>query len=133
MAKKTISQMRNEVRENLMKKIMEFLEKEGYEVLPYKGNAFSVPDVLENGDEIFQQMTFSIPTGARDGSQFDGYEAHEDYLLSLEEKRIKEKAAAAKKEKEQAERKAKQENAKRKKEENRLAREARKEGGMVAE
>ena len=118
MPKKTPSQMRTETRDNFMKELMELIQTyKGDDTLPYKGNAFSVPQVLENGDETYVQVTVSIPTGTRDGTQFNGYEEHEDFLKRQEEKRIAAEERAAEKAKQTAEKKAKQEAAKKKREE----------------
>lgn len=134
MPKKTVAQMRTEARENFMKEVMELLQTHKEDItLQYKGNAFSVPRVLENGDEIYIQLAISIPTGTRDGDQFDGYKAHEDYLLDQEAKREAAEERAAKKAKENAERKAKQEAAKAKREAERAEKEARREGGTASE
>lgn len=130
MAKKTVSQMRTEARDNFMKELMELIQKyKGDDTLIYKGNAFCVPGVLENGDEIYRQVTVSIPTGTRDGKQFDGYEEHENYMLEQEEKRIAAEERAAEKAKQAAERKAKQEAARKKREAEEAAKKAKREGG----
>lgn len=132
MPKKTVSQMRTETRDNFMKEIMGLLQThKGDDTLPYKGNAFSVPRTLENGDEIYVQVTISIPTGTRDGKQFDGYEEHENYMLEQEEKRIAAEERAAEKAKQTAERKAKQEAAKKKREEAEAAKKAKREEKAV--
>lgn len=132
MAKKTVPQMRTETRDGFMKELMNLLqEQNGDDTLPYKGNAFSVPRTLENGDEIYVQVTVSIPTGTRDGKQFDGYEEHENYMLEQEEKRIAAEERAAEKAKQTAERKAKQEAAKKKREEAEAAKKARREEKAV--
>jgi len=116
--------MRTETRDNFMKEVMELLQiHKGDDTLPYKGNAFSVPRTLENGDEIYVQLTISIPTGTRDGKQFDGYEEHENYMLEQEEKRIAAEERAAEK--------AKQEAARKKREEAEAAKKARREEKAV--
>lgn len=127
--KKTVSQMRTEAREAFMKKIMEFFESNGDEALVYKGNAFCVPGVLENGDEVYYQVVISLPTGTRDGNQFNGHEEHADYMAKLEEKKIEAEAKAAEKAKIAAERKAKQEAARKKREAEEAAKKAKREGG----
>lgn len=132
MAKKTVSQMRTETRDNFMKELMELIQTyRGDDTLPYKGNAFSVPQVLENGDETYVQITVSIPTGTRDGTQFNGYEEHEAFLEKQEYKRIAAEERAAEKAKQTAERKAKQEAARKKREEAEAAKKARREEKAV--
>lgn len=129
MAKKTVSQMRTEAREAFMKEIMEYFESKGDEALIYKGNGFSVPRVLENGDEVYFQVVTSLPTGSRDGKQFDGHEEHANYMIELEEKKAEAEAKAAEKAKIAAERKAKQEAARKKREAEEAAKKAKREGG----
>ena len=132
MPKKTVSQMRTETRDNFMKELMELIQTyRGDDTLPYKGNAFSVPQVLENGDETYVQITVSIPTGTRDGTQFNGYEEHEAFLEKQEYKRIAAEERAAEKAKQTAERKAKQEAARKKREEAEAAKKARREEKAV--
>ncbi len=134
MPKKTVSQMRTEARDSFMKEVMELIQThKGDPTLPYKGNAFSVPRVLENGDEIYVQVTISIPTGTRDGKQFDGYKENENYIFEQEQKRIEAEERAADKAKQTAERKAKQEAARKKREEAEAAKKARREGGTAVE
>lgn len=132
MAKKTVPQMRTETRDSFMKELMNLLqEQKGDDTLPYKGNAFSVPRTLENGDEIYVQVTVSIPTGTRDGKQFDGYEEHENYMLEQEEKRIAAEEREAEKQKRNAEKRAKQEQARKKREEAEAIKKARREEKAV--
>ena len=132
MPKKTVSQMRTETRDNFMKELMELIQTyRGDDTLPYKGNAFSVPQVLENGDETYVQVTVSIPTGTRDGMQFNGYEEHEAFLEKQEYKRIAAEERAAENAKKAAERKAKQEAARKKREEAEAIKKARREEKAV--
>ena len=132
MPKKTVSQMRTETRDSFMKELMELIQTyRGDDTLLYKGNAFSVPQVLENGDETYVQVTVSIPTGTRDGAQFNGYEEHEAFLEKQEYKRIAAEERAAEKAKQTAERKAKQEAARKKREEAEAAKKARREEKAV--
>lgn len=127
MAKKSVSQMRTEAREAFMKEIMDYFVSKGDEPLIYKGNGFSVPRVLENGDEVYFQVVTSLPTGTRDGKQFDGYEEHKSYLLEQKRKEAEAEARAAEKAKEAAERKAKQEAARKKREAEEAAKKAKRE------
>lgn len=127
MAKKSVSQMRTEAREAFMKEIMEYFESKGDEALIYKGNGFSVPRVLENGDEVYFQVVTSLPTGTRQGKQFNGHDENIAYLLDLEVKRAEAEAKAAEKAKDAAEKKAKQEAARKKREAEEAAKKAKRE------
>ena len=125
MAKKTVAQLRTEARDAMMKRIMQYLINEGDDAMQYDGNAFCVPLVYEDGTEAWAQIKVSIPTGTRDGKQFDGYEEHENFLMEQEEKRIAAEERAAEK--------AKQEAAKKKREEAEAERKAKREGRMAVE
>ena len=133
MAKKTVAQLRTEARDAMMKRIMQYLINEGDDAMQYDGNAFCVPLVYEDGTEAWAQIKVSIPTGTRDGKQFDGYEEHENFLMEQEEKRIAAEERAAEKAKQTAEKKAKQEAAKKKREEAEAERKAKREGRMAVE
>lgn len=121
MAKKTSGQMKTEDRNVVMKMLMDFLTEKGEEPLSYKNNAFSIPRVLEDGTETFAQITISY---AREESQFDGYEAHENFELDKKVKAEKAKDAAKQRAEEAAKKKAKTEEIKRKKAAEQAAKEA---------
>lgn len=133
MAKKTISQLRTEARNRELMRLMEFVRNDGEDASQYDGNAFSYPIVYEDGTESWVQVKISIPTGTRDGKQFDGYEEHENFVMEQEEKRIAAEERAAEKAKQTAEKKAKQEAARKKREAEETAKKAKREGGTVAE
>ena len=71
MAKKTVSQLRTEARNRELMRLMEFVRNDGEDASQYDGNAFSYPIVYEDGTESWVQVKISIPTGTRDGKQFD--------------------------------------------------------------
>lgn len=133
MAKKTVAQMRTEAREALMKRLMQYLINEDEIALVYDGNAFCIPLVFEDGTESWGQIKVSIPTGTRDGKQFDGFKENENYLFEQEQKRIEAEERAAERAKQTAERKAKQEAAKKKREEAEAERKAKREGRTAVE
>ena len=116
MAKKTVSQLRTEARNRELMRLMEFVRNDGEDASQYDGNAFSYPIVYEDGTESWVQVKISIPTGTRDGKQFDGYEEHENFVMEQEEKRIAAEERATEKAKQTAEKKAKQEAARKKRE-----------------
>lgn len=51
----------------------------------------------ETGAKRWALLTVSVPSGSRDGEQFDGYAEAEAYAFKVEEDRKKAEAAAAKK------------------------------------
>ena len=65
---------------NFMANFKEFLEGNGEEVLLVKSGTYSIPWVLE-GEEGYINVTFSVPTGARDGEGYDGHEEAQNFTL----------------------------------------------------
>lgn len=72
-------------------------------------NEFNFPVVDSEGNEDFIVVKLVIPTGSRDGEEYDGYGARNDYQLKLAEKAEKAKAAAEAKAKKIAKDQAKRE------------------------
>ena len=72
------------------------LEENGYEVLVTGSNAFSIPNV-EDGNETAVKGVFSIPKGERGGNGYDPYEEAQAYTFKCNEKEIKAKKKAEKK------------------------------------
>jgi hypothetical protein len=72
-------------------------------------NEFNFPVVDSEGNEDFIVVKLVIPTGSRDGEEYDGYGARNDYQLKLKEKAEKAAAAKAAKEKKIAQDKARRE------------------------
>lgn len=68
------------VKANFMANFKEFLEGNGEEVLLVKSGTYSIPWVLE-GEEGYINVTFSVPTGARDGEGYDGHEEAQNFTL----------------------------------------------------
>lgn len=74
-----------------------WLTEQGEEALQYKSNELCIPCVDEEGNEKWVQFIVKIPTGSRDGDEFDGYAMREEYEIQLREKAEKAKAQAEKK------------------------------------
>lgn len=72
-------------------------------------NEFNFPVVDSEGNEDFIVVKLVIPTGSRDGEEYDGYAARNDYQLKLKKKAEKAAAAKAAKEKKIAQDKARRE------------------------
>jgi hypothetical protein len=87
----------NEIREKFMGAVKDFLEKSGEEVLVTGSNEIALPCVDKEGNEKFIVLTFKVPTGARGGDTYNGYEEAEDYAAHVKVKEEKAKAAAEKK------------------------------------
>ena len=85
------------VRSDVMNSIQNFLESKTHEVLRTGSQEFCIPIVNEAGDEGYMKITFSIPTGSRDGDAYDGYAMAEEYKRKCAEKAEKAKVAAEKK------------------------------------
>lgn len=94
---KSKKQLHETLRNQFMKAVVEYLEKElGEEVLRTGSNEVAIPCVDEEGNDEYLVITFKVPTGSRDGDAYDGYSMAEDYAM-------KQRAAAEKAEKAKAE------------------------------
>ena len=84
------------IKKEWIEKITAFLKDCGEDVLRVKSGEIAFPVVGEIGNEEFLKITFSIPTGSRDGEPYDGYGEAESYTLKLkqDEEKAKERAAA---------------------------------------
>ena len=87
----------NAIREKFMGAVKDFLEKSGEEVLVTGSNEIALPCVDSEGNEKFIVLTFKVPTGARGGDPYNGYEEAEDYAAHVKAKEEKAKIAAEKK------------------------------------
>lgn len=85
---KTASMLRNELRDNLLAEFIQWRISMGDDAMQTKGNRFMFPCVDEKGNDLFCEVTISIPTGSRDGEGYDGYAEAEGYKADLEDKRI---------------------------------------------
>lgn len=65
------------------------------DILRTNSNEIAFPCVDEEGNEKFVVITVKVPTGSRDGEEYDGYAVAESYAL-----KVKEKAEKAKKKEE---------------------------------
>lgn len=71
------------------------------DVLPVSPSEITIPVVDSEGNERFALIKISIPRGSRNGNggytDYDGYEAAENYKIDIEEKLAKKKASEEKK------------------------------------
>ena len=86
------------------------------EALQVGSNELAVPVLDDEGNEKWLVLTLKVPTGSRDGEEYDGYSLAEEYEIRCREKAEKAKATAEKKAKkiasDMAKRKAKAEEKK---------------------
>lgn len=104
------------IRKNFIELITKYLNSENEETLLVGSNEVAIPCVDINGNEKFLVLTFKVPTGSRDGEEYDGYELAEDYARKIEEKKSKAEEKAKAKAEKIAKDKAKREKAKAEKE-----------------
>jgi hypothetical protein len=73
----------------LMDKVKQHLETIDCDVLQTKSNTFAIPMVGndDNKTEFYITIVFSIPSGSRDGTLYDGYEEAEQYETSKVKKK----------------------------------------------
>lgn len=90
------------VRDKNLAIIKDFLVEQGEDVLDIATNKFVYPTVDSEGNEMFVQVTVSIPSGQRGMGGYDGYADHQAYEVEKQEKLEKEKAKALAKARKQA-------------------------------
>ena len=97
MAKLTRKQLDEEIKVRFLKDVTEHLSNVGEEVLRVGSNEIALPVVDTEGEERWLVLTFKVPTGSRDGEEYDGYSMKEAYEMRLAEKAAKAEEAARKK------------------------------------
>lgn len=107
MAKLTRKQLDEEIKLRYLKKISDFLDADGDEVLRTKSNVISLPVVDLEGNDTYAVITISVPTGTRQGDPYDGHAEAQNYAHDLAEKAKKKAESEAKAAKDKAKREAK--------------------------
>ena len=98
MAKVSRKVLREEVKAQYLKTLMDFLKGEGEDAQQTGSNKFMLPVVDREGNEDFVVVTISIPTGSqKDNEPYDGYAEAESYAINCKVKKEKAAEAAAKK------------------------------------
>lgn len=87
----------NAIREKYINLVKDFLEKSDETVLVTGSNEIALPCVDDEGNEKYIVLTFKVPTGARGGEPYNGYNEAEDYAAHVKAKEEKAKIAAEKK------------------------------------
>ena len=87
----------NAIRAKYMELVKGCLEANGEQVLLVGSNEFALPCVDDEGNDKYLVLTFKVPTGARGGEPYNGFEEAEDYAAHLKAKKKKKKIAAEKK------------------------------------
>lgn len=89
--------LREALKNDYIKTIIEALAAAGEDVGMVGSNEFNLPVVDAEGNEDFIVVKVSIPTGTRDGDAYDGYGEREAYTMKMADKADKAaKAAEAK-------------------------------------
>lgn len=107
MAKLTRKQLDEEIKLRFLEGISEHLNNMGEEVLRTKSNEIALPVVDEDGNDRYLVITFKVPTGTREGEEYDGHSEAEGYAHNLAEKAKKQAEKDAKAAKDKAKREAK--------------------------
>ena len=94
MAKLTRKQLDEAIKMRFLEDVTEHLSNAGEEVLRVGSNEIALPVVDSEGEERWLVLTFKVPTGSRDGEEYDGYSMKEDYEMKLAEKAAKAEEAA---------------------------------------
>ena len=110
--------LREEIKKKYIKILQDALSAAGEDILVTGSNEFAIPVVDSEGNEDFVVIVAKVPTGSRDGDEYDGFAAALDYRLKCETKAAKAEEAARKKAaKIEKDKKLREEKAKMKKEE----------------
>ena len=93
---------RNEMKNALLSDVQSILsERLNSDVLRVGPSEIAIPAVDKEGNEFFYLVKISIPRGTRNGeggyTEYNGYDAADDYKFELEEKAAKKVASEAKK------------------------------------
>lgn len=97
MAKLTRKQLDEAIKVRFLEGVTEHLSNAGEEVLRVGSNEIALPVVDAEGEERWLVLTFKVPTGSREGEEYDGYSMKEDYEMKLAKKAAKAEEAAKKK------------------------------------
>ena len=97
MAKLTRKQLDEAIKVRFLEGVAEHLSNAGEEVLRVGSNEIALPVVDTEGEERWLVLTFKVPTGSRDGEEYDGYSMKEAYEMNLAKKAAKAEEAARKK------------------------------------
>ena len=97
MAKLTRKQLDEAIKVRFLESVTEHLSNAGEEVLRVGSNEIALPVVDAESEERWLVLTFKVPTGSRDGDEYDGYSMKEAYEMKLAEKAAKAEEAAKKK------------------------------------
>lgn len=72
-------------RDDYLKKIQDFFEQAGEEVIRTGSNEFAIPVVDSCNEEFFLRFVISAPRGARDEGEYDAYGVAQAYQMKCEQ------------------------------------------------
>lgn len=104
---KTTKVLNDEVRAKYVSIINDALAAAGEEVLVVASNELAIPVVDSEKNDKWVVLTIKVPTGTRDGEEYDGYSMANDYKIKLTNKALKAAEKARKAEADKAKRAAK--------------------------
>jgi hypothetical protein len=107
---KSVKTMKTEKKNEYIEKITKFLLENEEDVVRTGSGELAFPIVLENGDECFITLKIAIPTGTRDGEDYNGYAVAKSYKIDCENNAQKAENARKAKEKKIAAAKKRREN-----------------------
>lgn len=106
----TVTEMKNAKKLEYLAKVTDFLKSLNEEVLRTDSGEIAFPIVLENGDEEFLTVKFSVPSGSRGDGGYNGYAVAESYRITAAQRAEKAENARKAKEEKIAKAKARKEN-----------------------
>lgn len=115
MPKKTVGQLKTEIKEAYLNKIIDLFAGDGEDVAKIANNRINIPYVDSEGNEGWIEIPVIIPT-KNEGAPYDGYELREAYELNCQERAMERELAEQRKKEKAEEMKKKREEQKRKRE-----------------
>lgn len=91
-----VKKLRDAIKSEWVAELTKYLEIKEYEVLQTASNEIAVPVVDSEGGEHYVVLTVKIPTGSRDGEEYDGYSMASEYATKCADREAKAKERARK-------------------------------------
>lgn len=107
---KSVKVMKEEKKAEYLSILTKCLTEQGEQVMQTGSGEVAFPIVLENGDECFITLKMSIPSGSRNGEEYDGFAMADSYKITCQQRAEKAENARKAKEAKIAKDKARREN-----------------------
>lgn len=82
------------IRKKYISMVSDFLKSKDEDVLVTKSNELTMPWKDEDGNEGYITLVFKVPTGERNGKEYNGYDEEKAYAFDVAKKEQDAKAKA---------------------------------------